>query len=261
MNAPTATALPTNPLLSYTLHLADNALILGHRNSEWCAHGPALEQDIALTNISLDLIGQARLFFQYAATLQGHNTTEDTLAYCRDVPDFKNNLITELPNGNWAYTITRQFLFSEYQYCLYQHLQNSSNPTLASIAQKALKEVTYHIRWSAEWVIRLGDGTEESHRRMQTAVNNLWPYTGELFTPAPYETAITTTGILNTTPQQLNTPWLQKVKTICTEATLTIPEPNTWFQQGGKTGRHSEHLGYILGEMQFLQRAYPNSQW
>jgi ring-1,2-phenylacetyl-CoA epoxidase subunit PaaC len=168
-------------LIDYTLHLADNSVILGQRNSEWCGHGPVLEQDIAITNISLDLIGQARNFYQYAATLIGHDATEDSLAYLRKENEFKNCLLVEQPIGDWAQTILRQFFFSQYQYLLFQQLEDSKNEQLAAIAEKSLKEITYHLRWSSEWVIRLGDGTEESHKRMLKAIDGLWKYTGELF--------------------------------------------------------------------------------
>lgn len=249
-----------NPsLIDYTLHLADNALIIGHRNSEWCGHGPVLEQDIAISNIALDFIGQARNFYQYAAELAGNNATEDTLAFLRDVPEYKNVLITELPNGDWAQTTLRQFLFSTYQYYFYQQLQNSSDTRLAAIAAKSLKEVTYHLRWSSEWVIRLGDGTEESKQRLLTAIDELWNFTGELFLPAAYETALMQEDIgvdLSIIREQ----WHQKVQEVFAEATIQIPE-KSWAQQGGKTGIHTEHLGYILAEMQFLQRAYPGAEW
>lgn len=249
-----------NPsLIDYTLQLADNALIIGHRNSEWCGHGPVLEQDIAISNIALDFIGQARNFYQYAAELAGNNATEDSLAFLRDVPEYKNVLITELPNGDWAQTTLRQFLFSTYQYYFYQQLQNSSDTRLAAIAAKSLKEVTYHLRWSSEWVIRLGDGTEESKQRLLTAVDELWNFTGELFLPAAYETALLKENIgvdLSIIREQ----WHQKVQEVFAEATIQIPE-KSWAQQGGKTGIHTEHLGYILAEMQFLQRAYPGAEW
>ena len=246
-------------LIDYTLHLADNALIIGHRNSEWCGHGPVLEQDIAISNIALDFIGQARNFYQYASELSGNNTTEDSLAFLRDVSEFKNVLITELPNGDWAQTTLRQFLFSTYQYYFYQQLQNSTDTRLAAIAAKSLKEVTYHLRWSSEWVIRLGDGTEESKQRLLTAVYELWNFTGELFLPAGYETALLQENMgvdLSIIRQQ----WNQKVQEVFAEATIQIPE-KSWAQQGGKTGIHTEHLGYILAEMQFLQRAYPGAEW
>ncbi|MDP4262775.1 MAG: 1,2-phenylacetyl-CoA epoxidase subunit PaaC [Bacteroidota bacterium] len=251
----------------YTLHLADNALILGHRNSEWCGHGPVLEQDIAITNISLDLIGQARNFYQYAAKLMnkqnapspngkevGGEFTEDKLAYLRDVREFKNCLLAEQPNGDWAQTILRQFFFSTYQFYLYRQLQESHpDEQLAAIAAKSLKEVTYHLRWSSEWVIRLGDGTEESRKRMLNALENLWPYTGELFVPAAYETD-------RMDLKNIKEQWAQKVKDIFSEATLPYPAEG-WMHTGGKTGMHTEQLGFILAELQFMQRAYPNSEW
>ena len=240
--------------LNQLLQLADNALIIGHRCSEWCGHGPILEQDIAITNIALDYIGQARNFYQAAATLINENqesfpgfafpASEDSLAYLRDEREFRNNLITELPNGDWAATTLRIFLFSAYQYYSYTQLKDADKTTVAAIAEKALKEVTYHLKWSSEWVIRLGDGTEESHHRISKAVDQLWAYTGELF---PKD-------------DPLQQQWLQKIQSVFAEAGLTIPE-NTWMHQGGTTGNHTEHLGYILAEMQFLQRAYPGSQW
>ncbi len=246
-------------IINYTLHLADTALIMGHRNSEWCGHGPVLEQDIAISNIALDFIGQARNFYQYAASLSGNGATEDTLAYLRDVQDFKNLLITEIPNGDWAQTILRQFLFSAYQYYFYQQLQNSSDEQLAAIAAKSLKEVTYHVRWSSEWVIRLGDGTEESHQRLVKAIDEIWNFTGEMFVPAAYEQELNTnkTSVDLLTIQPL---WLDKVQEVFTEATISIPA-KSFTQQGGKTGIHTEYLGYILAEMQFLQRAYPGAEW
>lgn len=246
-------------LIDYTLHLADNALIIGHRNSEWCGHGPILEQDIAISNIALDFIGQARNFYQYAAELSGNGATEDSLAYLRDVIDFKNVLITELPNGDWAQTTLRQFLFSTYQYYFYQQLTHAKDNQLAAIAAKSLKEVTYHLRWSSEWVIRLGDGTTESNERIHHALNEIWNFTGELFLPAPYENEMLDQGVgVDLKIVQQN--WLQKVTEVFTEATLTIPE-KSWAQQGGKQGIHTEHLGFILAEMQFLQRAYPGASW
>lgn len=249
--------------INYILHLGDNTLILSQRNSEWCGHGPVLEQDIAITNISLDLIGQARSFYQYAATLQGDGATEDSLANMRDERSFKNCLLTELPNGDWGQTILRQFFFSVFQYLLYQQLQQSKDATLAAIAEKSLKEVTYHLRWSSEWVIRLGDGTEESHQRMLKALEEWWSYTGEFFIPADYETATANEGIgIDVTT--LKQPWLNKVQDILQEATLPLPFPSgeeTYMHTGGKSGRHTEHLGYILAEMQYMQRAYPGAEW
>jgi len=253
-------------IIDYTLHLADNALIIAQRNSEWCGHGPVLEQDIAITNISLDLIGQARSLYQYAAELINSNNasegeaTEDTLAYLRDARAFKNCLLTEQPNGDWAQTILRQFFFSTYQYLLYQQSQQSTDATLAAIAEKSLKEVTYHLRWSSEWVIRLGDGTEESRNRMLNAIDELWMYTGEMFIPVEYESDVAAEGI-GVDVTSLKDQWDQRVNEIFAEATLPVPSAGAWSQTGGKEGIHTEHLGYILAELQFMQRAYPNSEW
>jgi ring-1,2-phenylacetyl-CoA epoxidase subunit PaaC len=243
-----------NSLTDYTLQLADNALIIGHRNSEWCGHGPVLEQDIAITNISLDLIGQARNFYQYAASVIGNDADEDKLAYLRNTNEFKNCLLTEQPKGDWAYTILRQFFFSVYQFYLYQQLQKNKDEQLAAIAAKSLKEVTYHVRWSSEWVIRLGDGTTESHDRIVKASTELWPYTGEFFLPAEYEKAV------NVDVNELKSKWQEKVNEIFTEATLAVPSSGQ-MHTGGKTGNHSQHLTDILSELQYLQRAYPNSEW
>ena len=240
---------------AFILHMADNALILAQRNGEWCGHGPVLEQDIAITNITLDLIGQARSLYQYAATLKADGSTEDSLAYLRTEREFKNCLLVEQPNGDWGQTILRQFIFSTYQYYLYQRLKDiGSDTTLAAIAEKSLKEITYHIRWSGEWVIRLGDGTDESKHRMEKAIENLWPYTGELFIPAGYENE---PGI---NFEEIKRNWIDKVNHIFFEATLTMPE-NVFMHTGGKTGTHTEHLGYILAEMQYMQRTYPGCEW
>lgn len=246
-------------LIDYTLHLADNSLILGQRNSEWCGHGPVLEQDIAITNISLDLIGQARNFYQYAATLIGEGATEDLLAYLRKEREFKNCLLVEQPNGDWAQTILRQFFFSQFQYLLFEKLQQSKDEQLAAMAEKSLKEITYHLRWSSEWVIRLGDGTEESHNRMVKAVDELWRYTGELFEASGYELRAVHDGS-GVDVSKLKDEWINKVKEIFSEATLIIP-PKTFMQTGGKEGKHTEHLGYILTELQYMQRAYPGCEW
>lgn len=241
-------------IIDYTLHLADNALILAQRNAEWCGHGPVLEQDIAITNITLDLVGQARSFYQYAASLQGDGSTEDSLAYLRTEREFKNCLLMELPRGDWAQTILRQFFTSSYQYYLYQYLQQYSDPQLAAIAEKSIKEVSYHLRWSSEWVIRLGDGTAESHQRIRQAMEYLWPYTGEMFLPAPYEKEL---GIdLNS----LQNDWQKKVNAVLEEATLPLPE-KVFMQEGGKTGIHSEAMGHLLTDLQYLQRVYPGCEW
>ncbi len=271
-----------NNLYSYTLHLADNALIMGHRLSEWTGHGPMLEQDIATSNIALDLIGQSRNFYQYAAniinsdartkdskvlaskapmTIGIDESTEDTLAYLRDAHEFKNLLITELPNGDWAKTILKLFLFSTYQFYFYQKLVYSFDKQLAAIAEKSLKEVTYHVRWSSEWVIRLGDGTTESNRRIKLALEELWPYTGEMFEPSAYE-IIALKEQVGVDVSKLKSDWQGKVNDVLQQATLVYPaDESTWMQTGGKEGIHTEHLGFILAEMQFLQRAYPGCKW
>lgn len=243
-----------NALIDYILHLADTNLILAQRNAAWCGHGPILEQDIAITNISLDLLGQSRNFYQYAATLIGNDATEDSLAYLRTEREFKNCLLAEQPNGDWAQTVLRQFFFSAYLFLLYEKLQNNKDEQIAAIAAKALKEVTYHQRWSSEWVVRLGDGTEESHQRMLHAIDELWRYTGELFIAADYETAAGFDIAL------LKEDWMKKVTAVFEEAALPVPE-NVFMQTGGKTGIHTEHLGFILTELQNLQRTYPNAEW
>lgn len=251
--------MPSSPLTNYLLHLADNALILGHRNSEWCGHGPILEQDIALTNISLDLIGQSRYLYQYASILLGEGATEDTLAYLRDARAFRNCLLLELPKADWAVTVLRQYFFSQFQIMQYKALQGSKDNQLAAIAEKAIKETAYHLRWSSEWVVRLGDGTGESRARMQKAVDHLWSYTGELFIPTEYELtcAKNKEGV---DPSTFKDGWYQSVQAVLTEATLLAPAMG-WSQSGGKDGMHTEHLGFILAELQFMQRAYPGNEW
>jgi ring-1,2-phenylacetyl-CoA epoxidase subunit PaaC len=249
----------SNHLINYTLLLADTNLILAQRNAEWCGHGPILEQDIAITNISLDLLGQARNFYQYAAKLIGEPATEDSLAYLRREREYKNLLLVEQPNGDWAQTVLRQYLFSQFYFLLCRQLQQSNDEQLAAITEKALKEVTYHVRWSSEWVVRLGAGTEESHSRMLKAINELWSYTGEMFIPAEYEIQVTSLGI-GTDPGLLKNEWLSEVSKVFEEATLPIPA-NVFMQGGGKDGIHTEYLGYILTELQYMQRTYPNSEW
>ncbi|MEO0006575.1 MAG: hypothetical protein RJA20_771 [Bacteroidota bacterium] len=243
----------------FLLILADNTQILGHRLGEWCGHGPELEIDMAMTNLALDLIGQSRNYYQYAAELEGLGRTEDDLAYLRDAREFRNCLLVEQPNGDFAQTVARNFLFDSWHFFFLQALTHSNDERLAAIAVKSIKEVTYHLRWSSEWVIRLGDGTAESHRRIQSAFDNLWTLRGELLTPAPCETEAANAGYgvdLHAIKPQVE----DKLSDILMQATLTRPQDG-WMQSGGKTGRHSEHLGYILAEMQFVQRAYPNSVW
>ena len=246
-------------LIDYTLHLADNSLIMGHRLSEWTGHGPILEQDIAISNIALDLIGQSRNFYQYAAQLKGDGATEDDLAYLRDADGFKNIILAELPNGDWAKTILKLFFFSTYQYYLYQKLIASSDTQLSAIAEKSLKEVTYHLRWSSEWVIRLGDGTEESHKRMTKALEELWSYTAEMFLPAEYEIECAKNNI-GVDITFLKNDWKNKMNAVFEEATISIPVEAD-ANKNGKEGQHTEHLQGILNDMQYLQRTYPGCEW
>lgn len=245
--------------LPYILRLADNALILGQRLSEWCGHGPILEQDIAITNVALDQIGQARSLYAYAAEREGQGRTEDDLAYLRKEHEYQNVLLVEQPNENWGQTIMRQFLFDAFNFYLYEKLVQSQDENLAAIAQKSIKEITYHLRFSSEWVIRLGDGTEESHEKMQAALDKLWMYTGELCTPDELDRNMAAAGI-GPDLEAIRPQYAQKVQEILQEATLRIPE-NNWMQSGGKQGIHTEHLGFILTELQYLQRAYPGAKW
>lgn len=246
-------------MFQFLLRLGDNALILAQRLGEWCGHGPVLEQDIALTNIALDLLGQARMCLSYAGELEGKGRSEDDLAYLRDTHQFFNCLLVEQPNGDWAHTITRQFFFDAYHFHMLQGLQQSSDRQLAEIAEKALKEATYHLRFSSEWVVRLGDGTDLSRQKMQAAVDDLWMFSGELCTPDALDLEMAQQGIA---PDLIavKAAWDKKVTEILREATLTVPS-NHWMQSGGKQGRHTEHLGFLLAEMQYLQRAYPGQVW
>lgn len=240
--------------LDYILHLADNALILGQRNAEWCGHGPVLEQDIAISNISLDLIGQARSFYQYAAEMHGNGSTEDTLAYLRNERQFRNIQLVEQPNRDWAFTTLRQFFFSSFQQLLFEQLITHPDERLAAIAEKSLKEVNYHVRWSSEWVIRLGDGTDESRRRLEEALEAGWPFVSEMFQSENFETE---SGV---DVRQLQAAWTERISTCLTAGGLAVPS-TSFTRSGGKKGIHSEHLGYILAEMQYLQRSYPGCEW
>ena len=254
----------------YILHLADNALILGQRNAEWCGHGPILEEDIALANNSLDLIGQARLLYQRAAELLGHGATEDTLAYFRDVPDFLNYTLVELPHSSallptaasdrdFATTIVRNFFYSAFMVLVWDRLQTSSDSQLAAIAAKSLKEAPYHLRHARDWLVRLGDGTSESHQRAQSAVDHLWSYTQEFWTPSAHEQTAMQTG-LGTDTAALQADWDAMVDAAFSEATLQRPAAGG-FVTTGKHGVHSEHLGFVLAEMQSLARAHPQATW
>lgn len=268
--------------LLYTLQIADNALIIGHRISEWCGHGPILEQDIAITNTSLDHLGQARSLYQHAADMfnalpaeqksalftstelqnkinKGENIDEDDLAYLRDSWDFRNVLLTEQPNKDWAYTVVRSFFYDAFNFYFYTELQKSKDSVLAAIAEKSLKEVTYHLRWSSEWMIRLGDGTDESKVRIQEAVDNRWAYTGEFFEATEADKAMLAEGI-GVDLAGIKTKWMERVNAVLEEATLILPA-NNWMHSGGKECRHSENLGFVLAEMQFMQRVYPDMEW
>ena len=246
-------------LVQYIYGIADNALILGQRLGELCGHGPSLETDIALTNISLDLLGQVRSYYQYAAQLQGGDVTEDTIAFLRMEREYKNVLLVEQPNTDFAYSITRQFLFDIFHLALLEELQNSKDEMLSAIAKKSIKEVLYHTRFSSDWIKRLGDGTEESHKRIQTAINDLWVFTDELFHQTEADKAMVAEGI-GVDVTGLKAGFYQKANTILEEATLKTPTIE-YFQKGGKQGIHSEHMGYILTEMQFMQRTHPNMNW
>lgn len=246
-------------LLEYTLRLGDNALILGQRLGEWCGHGPILEQDIALSNMALDQLGQARMLMQYAAEQKGGDYTEDKMAFFRDVTEYHNCLLVELENGDWGRTMARQFLFDTYNYFFYTALLSSADERLKEVAHKAIKEIAYHAQWSAEWIIRLGDGTEESHRRIQESMDDLWEWTGELFTMDDIDKLMIEAGIgvdLGRVKEQ----WDQKVDQILELATLKRPSDD-WFQSGGKQGEHSEYLGFVLAEMQHLPRMHPEAEW
>jgi ring-1,2-phenylacetyl-CoA epoxidase subunit PaaC len=243
----------------YVLRLADTSLVLGQRLGEWVGHAPALEEDLGLANLSLDLIGQARLLLTYAGELEGKGRDEDQLAFLRDGTDFFNVTLAEQPNGDFAHTIVRQLLLDAWQLELYEDLQHSSDERLAAIATKALKETRYHFRYSAGWVVRLGDGTAQSKTRVQAAFDELWRFTGELFTPDEIDAAMLAEKIAPDLAT-LEPRWHARIDEVLREATLTRPA-DTAYPWHGKSGRHTEHLGYLLAEMQFLQRAYPGAQW
>jgi len=247
------------PLVLYTLRRADDALILGHRLSEWCGHAPALEEDMALSNIALDLIGQARELYAYAAEIEGNDLTEDSLAYLRDVRQYRNLLLVERPNGDFAHTMVRQLFYSAFADRYWRAMMGSTDATLAAIAAKSEKESAYHLRHSSEWIIRLGDGTAESHARAQAAVTDLWSFTGEMFTADASERGLIEAAIA-VDPAMLLPEWLATVSQVVRQATLALPE-NDWMQQGGRDGRHSEHLGHLLSELQYMQRSYPGASW
>ncbi|MFN5912675.1 MAG: 1,2-phenylacetyl-CoA epoxidase subunit PaaC [Bacteroidota bacterium] len=241
------------------IRLGDDSLILGQRLAEWCGHGPILEEDIAMTNISLDLIGQATVLLKYAGELEGSGRDEDKLAFLRNERDFRNVLLVEQPNVDFGMTMLRQFLFDAYRKPLFELMQQSTDPHLAAIAEKSLKETRYHLKHSSEWVIRLGDGTEESHRRIQEALDTLWRYTDELFYSDELQKEMEKCGIAPAMVA-VRDAWSNSVNEVMAEATLILPT-NNWKFDGGRRGLHSEHMGYILADMQFMQRAYPNMEW
>lgn len=246
-------------LFEYLVRLGDDRLVLGHRISEWCGHGPILEEDIALTNIALDLIGEATLLLKYAGEVEGKGRDADQLAYFRDGAYFRNVHLVELPKGDFGVTIVRQLFFSAYSVLLWERLASSQDQTVAGIAAKSLKEARYHLRHSASWVVKLGDGTAESHERAQRAVNDLWRYTGELFMADDADRAVAAAGV-GVDPSELEGAWRAQVTDVLQQATLTVPG-ETYMQRGGRDGRHTEHLGHMLAEMQIVARSHPGASW
>lgn len=244
----------------YLLRLGDTSLVLSQRLSEWVGKGPALEEDMALANTALDLIGQARLWLSLAGEVEGAGRDEDRLAYGRDAHQYRNLLLVERPNGSYAHTLMRQYLFDSWHLPLLEQLTRSADDRIAGIAEKARKEVLYHLRRSADLVVRLGDGTGESHRRMQNALDDLWMYTGEMFATDDVDEVLEAQGVAASVAD-LREPWLAQVGRTLAAATLKMPSPDAWMQKGGKQGRHTEHMGYLLAEMQCLQRTYPGLQW
>jgi ring-1,2-phenylacetyl-CoA epoxidase subunit PaaC len=245
-------------LFEYLLRLGDDRLILGHRLSEWCGHAPILEEDIALANVALDLVGQASLLLRLAGQVEGQGRDEDALAYFRDAIEYRNVQLVELPNGDYGRTIVRQFLFDAWSVLQLEQLQRAAHAELAGIAAKAHKEARYHVRHSGEWVLRLGDGTDESHRRAQAALDELWPYTGELFAADEIDRELA--GTIAPDPAALRSAWHDVVSDVVGRATLTLP-PDGYMHSGGRQGRHTEHLGHLLAEMQILARSHPGAQW
>lgn len=247
------------PLVLYALRRADDALVLGHRLSEWCGHAPMLEEDMALANMGLDLLGQARELYTYAASVEGRGNDEDKLAYLRDVRQYRNLLLVEQQNGDFARTMTRQFFYSAFADPYWRAMTASRDETLAAIAAKSEKESAYHLRHSSEWMVRFGDGTDESHARAQNAVDDLWAFTGEMFTVDDSERALIDAGV-TIDPETLRAQWLKTVAGVLGEATLSLPQ-NDWMQKGGRIGHHTEHLGHLLSELQSMQRSFPGATW
>lgn len=247
-------------LVKYALRHGDDRLILGHRVSEWCGHGPILEEDLALTNLSLDLLGQAVLWLKYAGELQGEGRNEDDLAYLRSEREFANLLLVEQANEDFAYTIARQIFFDVYDYLFYNELKNSKDETLSGIAVKALKESAYHLRHSSEWVLRLGDGTDISHKKIAEAIEDLWMYTGEMFVNDEVDLLLLNEGI-GVDLSALKPKWIENLTKLFTEATLELPNFDAFMQSGGRNGIHTENLGFILADLQSLKRTFPDAKW
>jgi ring-1,2-phenylacetyl-CoA epoxidase subunit PaaC len=257
--APGLDAETSPALVQYLLRHGDDRLVLGHRLSEWCGHAPILEEDIALANIALDFVGQANLLLQLAGQVEGLGRDADALAYFREATDFRNLQLVELPNGDFGFTIVRQFLFDAYDVPFLDALQRSAHAELAGVAAKAYKEARYHLRHSAEWVIKLGDGTEESHARAQRALDELWRFTGELFAADDVDRALTATGVAPDLAA-LEPRWRERVDAVVKQATLSLPAA-TPSMLGGRRGRHTEHLGRMLAEMQIVARSFPGATW
>ncbi len=247
-------------LITYLLRLADDRLILGQRVSEWCGHGPELEEDLALANIALDLIGHASALYELAGIVEGEGHDEDHFAYFRDDADFTNLQLCELPNGDFAFTITRLFLFSAFGYFLYEELQNASNPQFKGMVEKHFKEVKYHLRHSRDWVLRLGDGTEESHKRIQDAFDEIWMYVGELFFMDDVDEIVQNDGN-GVNLASFHSKWKTLVEETLAEATLSVPDWEQFMMKGSRNGMHTEHLGHMLSTMQFLRRSHPDAVW
>ncbi|HVZ78106.1 MAG TPA: 1,2-phenylacetyl-CoA epoxidase subunit PaaC [Gemmatimonadaceae bacterium] len=248
-----------NALFEFLLRLGDDRLVLGHRDSEWCGHGPILEEDIATANIALDLVGQASALLRLAGEVEGKDRDEDALAYFREAVEFRNALLVELPRGDFGFTIMRQFLFDAYSVLVWDALQHAKHEGLAGIAAKALKEDKYHLRHSSEWVLRLGDGTEESHARVQRSLDELWRFTGELFEQDGVDAAVVSSGIV-LDMGAVRSRWMEMVSDVLQRATLVVPE-GVPMATGGRKGRHTEHLGHMLAEMQIVARSYPGAKW
>ncbi len=246
-------------LINYCLRLGDSSLILGQRMAEWCSNGPILEEDIAMTNLSLDLIGQARTMLSYSGVVEGKGRSEDDLAYRREEREFYNTLLSERPNGHFGDTVVRNFLHDAFFYYLYQALKSSKDEMIAAHAAKSIKEVTYHLRHSSEWLVRLGDGTVESHEKVQESLNDLWEYTGDLFEMNEVDEVLIKEGIA-VDLQKIKLEWDKTINTVIERSTLTRPE-DAYMHSGRLDAMHSEYLGHLIADMQFLQRAYPEAQW